>query len=106
MFCSSFFTIILKERVPLPIFDKGYAHDLEGGSIQEGSARYSDREEEEDYADTLSGKDWVWESESSDDYEGTDLTCDEEEKFQQMGPITGSEIKETDWDQVLRKLIS
>ncbi len=35
-----------------------------------------------------------------------DLTREEIFKFQNMGPITGKEIEETDWESVIRKLTS
>lgn len=38
--------------------------------------------------------------------EEMDLTREEIFKFQNMGPITGREVKETDWDSVIRKLTS
>ncbi|MFQ5483128.1 MAG: hypothetical protein ACE5ER_10255 [Nitrospinaceae bacterium] len=36
--------------------------------------------------------------------ETLELTPDEVHKFQGMGPITGKEVKDTDWDSVLKKL--
>ena len=38
--------------------------------------------------------------------EDMDLTGEEIFKFQNMGPITGEELGQTDWDSVIRKLTS
>lgn len=38
--------------------------------------------------------------------EDLELTEDEKEKFQEMGPITGKEAANTDWDKVIRQLTS
>ncbi len=38
--------------------------------------------------------------------EDLELTGDEREKFQDMGPITGTEADNTDWDKVIKQLTS
>ncbi len=41
-----------------------------------------------------------------DPYQDGDLSWEERERFDDMGPITGKEIENTDWESLIRKLTS
>ena len=58
-------------------------------------------DEKEDGAEVVSGSRLALEREIN-----SDLTQDEKDRFQELGPITIKELEETDWESLIKKLAS